>query len=838
MPSFSQAIAVADITNLKALAASNGDIRKVTQLDATYAYPDSYYIFRLGVSYTERLPGIVEDDAANGFWVMFPQPLALSSGDPTGSADLPGILWVNTTTGDRFISNPDLSWSAVAGGGGATSTTTTTSYTQPAVDSNVTINVGDSSIFAVGQYVFVETGGNYKVISKPGATQLEIQNTGDTGNAVPSTSISSGSLVVPSGAFGDGTLSGTGATNRVGVWTTTDNIAGDDDLTFDSSTDTLAIAASGKLNFGAVPILDDSAGTTTLKNIDALDTTTRDVIRAAIDDGLTVAYHDTVSLTAEVGKLYLLDTTTTAVNGTLPAAPANGSVIAFADYVQNFATNNAIITRGGTDTIGDGAATSETLDVNGRAIKLVYWDGNWAIAQDSSSGGGGGATNLGYTASPTDGTVTSDTGTNATLTLADGTNAGLMAPADFTKLSGVETNADVTDTTNVTAAGALMDSEVNSLSGIKTLTVPDNTTISTFGATLTDDADAATARTTLGLGSAATLDAGTSANNVVQLDGSAALPAVDGSALLNLPSGFADPMTTRGDLIYRDATNVTTRLPIGTNGQVLTSDGTDVSWVTPSSGATNLGYTASPTNGTVTSDTGTDATLSLADVTNAGLLAPADFTKLGYLTATGAVNLDNLGTAAFLDVGTSASQVVQLDGSARLPAVDGSQLTNLPAGFADPMTTAGDIIIRNGSNSTTRLGIGSEGQVLKVSSGVPAWAAESGGGLSNPVAYITQSVQTVTLNGVGGTTSQMDNGTHNVFSLTVNANTTIAHSNVPSTGTRYGFELHLTWSSGTITWPTSWTKGDDATALTAGNYTITGVTIDGGTSWKIAILTE
>src|SRR5210317_211537 len=37
-----------------------------------------------------------------------------------------------------------------------------------------------------------------------------------------------------------------------------------------------------------------------------------------------------------------------------------------------------------------------------------------------------------------------------------------------------------------------------------------------------------------------------------------------------------------------------------------------------------------------------------------------------------------LGTAAAEDVGTSAGNVVQLDGSARLPAVDGSQLTNLP----------------------------------------------------------------------------------------------------------------------------------------------------------------
>jgi hypothetical protein len=68
----------------------------------------------------------------------------------------------------------------------------------------------------------------------------------------------------------------------------------------------------------------------------------------------------------------------------------------------------------------------------------------------------------------------------------------------------VEDGADVTDSTNVTAAGALMDSEVNSLSGIKTLTVPDSTTISTFGASLVDDADAGAARTTLGVDAAGT----------------------------------------------------------------------------------------------------------------------------------------------------------------------------------------------------------------------------------------------------------------------------------------------------------------------------------------------
>lgn len=54
------------------------------------------------------------------------------------------------------------------------------------------------------------------------------------------------------------------------------------------------------------------------------------------------------------------------------------------------------------------------------------------------------------------------------------------------------------------------------------------------GKALLDDADAAAQRTTLGLGTAATLTAGTSANNAVQLDGSAKLPAIDGSQLTGI----------------------------------------------------------------------------------------------------------------------------------------------------------------------------------------------------------------------------------------------------------------------------------------------------------------
>jgi hypothetical protein len=46
--------------------------------------------------------------------------------------------------------------------------------------------------------------------------------------------------------------------------------------------------------------------------------------------------------------------------------------------------------------------------------------------------------------------------------------------------------------------------------------------------------DAATNRTNLGLGTAATLDVGSGANNIVQLDGSGNLPAIDGSSLTGI----------------------------------------------------------------------------------------------------------------------------------------------------------------------------------------------------------------------------------------------------------------------------------------------------------------
>ena len=256
------------------------------------------------------------------------------------------------------------------------------------------------------------------------------------------------------------------------------------------------------------------------------------------------------------------------------------------------------------------------------------------------------------------------------------------------------------------------------------------------------------------LGTAAAEDVGTSAGNVVQLDGSARLPAVDGSQLTNLPSGAS----TLGALTDVTLTSVA-------DGQFLKYDSGSSAWVNSDSGlyayysfstTSTLAAPAQPQtlvvslssslSQTLTLPTGSNdfvgTTISLANL-NSGewtiaaasgnyirglssaptlaqnqtlILALASFNtwlvvayeeqglgSLADVDVTGAVATNvlkydgtdwvdgavayseitgtpTLGTAAALDVGTSANNIVQLDGSARLPAVDGSQLTNLPTG--------------------------------------------------------------------------------------------------------------------------------------------------------------
>jgi len=219
------------------------------------------------------------------------------------------------------------------------------------------------------------------------------------------------------------------------------------------------------------------------------------------------------------------------------------------------------------------------------------------------------------------------------------------------------------------------------------------------------------------LGTAAALDVGTSATNVVQLDGSARLPAVDGSQLTNLPSGAS----TLGAL-----TDVTITTPANT--QVIKYNSTSGDWENGSVAYADVSGT--PTLATVAT------TGAYSDLSGTPTLATVATTG-AYSDLSG---LPTLGTAAALDVGTSANNVVQLNGSAQLPAVDGSQLTGISATVA-ALNDIGDVSAATPNN----------GDVIAYNSTSGDWeaTAQSGGG-SAPSVTVSSPSTTQTLSAPSG----------------------------------------------------------------------------------------
>lgn len=128
------------------------------------------------------------------------------------------------------------------------------------------------------------------------------------------------------------------------------------------------------------------------------------------------------------------------------------------------------------------------------------------------------------------------------------------------------------------------------------------------------------------------------------------------------------PITTTGDLIIGNGTNSATRLPISaTAGYVLTSNGTTASWAASTGGVTSF-------------------------QTSLSGLTPST-------SSTGAITLS--GTLGAASGGTSQSTYA-----------------------------TGDILYASASNTLSKLPIGTAGQVLTISSGVPAWGAAAASGVT------------------------------------------------------------------------------------------------------------
>jgi hypothetical protein len=174
---------------------------------------------------------------------------------------------------------------------------------------------------------------------------------------------------------------------------------------------------------------------------------------------------------------------------------------------------------------------------------------------------------------------------------------------------------------------------------------------------------------------------------------------------------------------------------------------------------------------------------------------------------------------------TSADLVTDLpaDFDVALQGVD----TRLKA--LQPGTTLGDLVYASATaNTNTRLGIGTTGQVLKVSGGVPSWGSDSGGAgaygktLSAGANKSTTSTSYVAIDSTNLRITATPTGTTAVCVLTgfiTNSGVTTSDWRVNAgSGTTYGFQAYNSTYEGTTILKTLSTVITGLTAGTSYNF--------------------
>lgn len=81
-------------------------------------------------------------------------------------------------------------------------TTVAADFLVPAVNANVTVTVGDSTWMAVGEPIFIEGPANFRVVSIPGPSSVELKFLGLSGDVSPGATINAGDVVTPTGEVG------------------------------------------------------------------------------------------------------------------------------------------------------------------------------------------------------------------------------------------------------------------------------------------------------------------------------------------------------------------------------------------------------------------------------------------------------------------------------------------------------------------------------------------------------------------------------------------------------------------------------------------------------------
>jgi hypothetical protein len=263
---------------------------------------------------------------------------------------------------------------------------------------------------------------------------------------------------------------------------------------------------------------------------------------------------------------------------------------------------------------------------------------------------------------------------------------------------------------------------------------------------------ASSARSNLGLGTAATKNTGTSAGNVLEFSVTGVLPAVSGANLTNLnasniSSGTINPA----------------RLNLSTNKRMLWNN----------SGAlaeTNFSVEGSGGRSLWIAEDDLSSFFRIGSNSNVNIWFRNDGSQFIRTSGGGNALFINDNSDATTNIGTGTG-INNIGNSSANTNIYGSTLilagTNNRINVGSDAT--GDILYRNSSGNLARLAIGSNGDVLTVSSGLPSWSSAGGGSgtvtsvaISGGTTGITVSGSPITTSGtitLGGTVAIAHGGT-------------------------------------------------------------------------------